>query len=189
MRIEHLTLVILFLFSSCKPGLINHKIPIEVFATSKTTLLGVKSNNFRGTIFTDKYPFTLLHVSDIDSLKRFTPTLEELQEAEYILSRKLQFANRSRMNQSDDNQIIHKNLNKYFRQYVGFFNKKGDKIIHINFHWNEYTLVDNIRGSLDTRLKYDSDYSTVFDGGSYYWEINVNLTKNKLSDLQVNGTS
>ncbi len=60
-------------------------------------------------------------------------------------------------------------------------------VLHINLFWDKYSIIDKLKGYHDNRLKYNSDYARVFDGGSYYWQVNVNLTKNQLSDLQING--
>ena len=65
--------------------------------------------------------------------------------------------------------------------------KKGDSIIHINFQWDRFTLFDRIKGYWDDRLDYTSDFSIVFDGGSRYWNVNVNLTSKKMFGLSVNG--
>ena len=75
----------------------------------------------------------------------------------------------------------------YFRQYVGYLDKNGHRLIHINFYWNAYSAVDKLRGYADQRLTYDSPYALFFDGGSYYWQVTVNLTTRRLCDLQVNG--
>lgn len=83
--------------------------------------------------------------------------------------------------------MLEKNLPAYFRQYVGFINRKGEKIIHLNFHWNKYSAADKLTGYTDHRLQYDSAYFVVFDGGSYYWQVDANITKMQFSSLWVNG--
>ncbi len=83
--------------------------------------------------------------------------------------------------------VIHRNLNSYFRQYVGIVNDKGQRVVHINFYWNKYGLLDRLKGFADRRLDHDSDYTVVFDGCSHYWQINVNFEEKKLSNLMING--
>jgi len=126
----------------------------------------------------------------MDSTKIFTPTQQEIAEAENLLLSKLKFANRNRPNQVDGNPILDKNLPNYFRQYVGFVDGNGNKVIHINFNWNKFSIADKLSAiayGSSLGLTYDSEYSIFFDGGSYHWQINANLTKKELTDLWVNG--
>lgn len=98
--------------------------------------------------------------------------------------------NKERSNQPSGSPVLHKNLPKYFRQYVGFTDRAGNKIIHINFYWNRHNIIDRLSNYIylnDSRINYETDYSIVLDGGSYYWQINANITKRELTDLSVNG--
>ena len=49
--------------------------------------------------------------------------------------------------------------------------------------------MDRVKGYWDDRLDYTSDYSIVFDGGSRYWSVNVNLTSKTLYGQSVNGVA
>ena len=169
--------------------LVSCRTSIETFQTSDTNKIGVKSNRFRGTLFTTSYQADKLFIDTADSLNRFAPTKDDIALAESILKEQIGEANKKRLNQFGKRQYIDRNLNKYFRQYVGFIDKNGDRIIHINFHWDRFTLIDRIKGYWDDRLDYTSDYSIVFDGGSRYWSVNANLTSNKLYGLSVNGVA
>ncbi len=167
--------------------LVSCRTTIETFQTSDVNKIGVKSNKFRGTIFTNSYQADKLFIDKADSLNRFTPTEKDIANAESILKEQIRETNKNRINQFSKRQHIDKNLNKYFRQYVGFIDKNGDRTIHINFHWDRFTLMERSKGYWDHRLDYTSDYSVVFDGGSRYWSANVNLTSGKLYGLSVNG--
>jgi hypothetical protein len=162
---------------------------IEIFQTTDTEKIGVKSNRFRGTIFTTLYQADKLFIATADSINRFTPTQEDIAFAESILKEQIEKANKSHVNQFGKRQYIDKNLYKYFRQYVGLINEQGERIIHINLHWDRFTIKDRLRGYWDDRLDYTSDFSMVFDGGSRYWSINVNLTTKSLYGLSVNGVA
>ena len=151
--------------------------------------VGVKYKRVKGTIFNDEYDFSNFFVIDVDSTKRWTPKKVDIENAESILRRQLSNINKDKVNQFGGYPIIHRNLNSYFRQYVGILNEKGQKIIHINFYWNKYSLIDKIKGYHNSRINFKSNYAIVFDGGSYYWQINVNLEEQKLSDLQINGVA
>jgi hypothetical protein len=177
-----LLLATIILNSSCGTS-------IEITKTNKATNLAVKSNKFRGTIFRETYPFIMLHVSDINSTSRFTLDSEEIRQAERLLREQIKDLNSSRPNQVNGSPVIHKNINKYFRQYVGFVNKNGEKVVHINFYWDRFSFTEKIKGYTDSRLTFEDEYAIVFDGGSHYWQVNINLTTGKVSDLQVNGVA
>jgi len=162
---------------------------IETFQTYDANKIGVKSNKFTGTIFTTSYQTDKLFITKVDSANRFTPTKEDIKLAESILQEQISEANKRHVNQFGKGQYIDRNLNKYFRQYVGYLNENGDRSIHINFHWDKFTIIDRIKGYWDDRLNFTSDYSIVFDGGGRYWSVNVNLTSKTLFGLSVNGVA
>lgn len=177
-----ITIMVLPLLFSCKTI-------IETFQTNDKEKIGIKSNRFRGTIFTTSYQKDKLFIATADSTNRFTPVQEEIAFAESILKKQIEKANKPHVNQFGKRQDINKNLNKYFRQYVGLINERGDRIIYINLHWDRFSLIDRIRGYWDDRLDYTSDFSVVFDGGSHYWSISVNLKTKSLYGLLINGVS
>jgi hypothetical protein len=164
------------------------KIEANLFPVDNSKI-GVQFNKTRGTIFKNNYPFRNFNVSDIDSTFRWTPDKKDIELAEKILRQNISEMNKNSPNQFGSCPIIHRNLNKYFRQYVGIENIKGQKVIHINFYWDRYSSLDRVKGYSDSRLSFKSDYAIVFDGCSYYWQINVNLDEKSLSDFRVNGVA
>jgi len=110
----------------------------------------------------------------------FIPSNEEIVQAEKLLESALNDLNKSNLNQGGkDCPNIERNLQRYVRQYVGYINQTGDKIILINMLWDNDLDFNNLR----------SEYIIVFDGCSHYWRVKVNLTKNKVYDLQINGSA
>jgi len=122
-----------------------------------------------------------------DTISRFTPTNEEIIEAERILKENIKDLNKQRMNQFGNYPVIHNHLNCYFRQYVGIINEKGEKIVHINLLWYRYSQAYLKKRYTDPRMGYSDEYVIVNDGGSFYWRVNVNLKLKKLFDLSING--
>jgi hypothetical protein len=180
MKAQMIVFSMFFMLSACKTS-------VNIMETKKVTNLAVKSSKFRGTVFKENYPLAKLFVSDIDTLKRFTPTKQEIEQAEGILKGQISSVDKSLPKQHQNSPIIHKELNNYFRQYVGLVNSSNEKIIHVNFYWDKFSLKDKLKGYSDDRLRFEDDYAIVFDGGSRYWQINVNLTRKCLTDFQVNG--
>lgn len=101
---------------------------------------------------------------------------DDVKYTEKILTDSIVYIKREEPSHSD---FITKNLNRYLRQYVGFMNENGDKIVWINFLYKNDSFIN-------TAYLNDA-VITVNDGGEYYWSIKVNITKNKLYDIAVNG--
>jgi hypothetical protein len=114
--------------------------------------------------------------NEIMQQNRFTPTKEEIIKAENALKSKLKFINNLLINQSST-PIIHRNLKKYKRQYFGYINDKGERILYINSLWSK-SYKDNI---------WLNEIIWISDGGSHYWNIQYNLETNELENLKVNG--
>ena len=91
----------------------------------------------------------------------------------------LKEVNKDLINQSST-PIIHRKLKKYKRQYFGYIDGNGDRILLINCFWSKNRSDSEIW--LRNRI-------IVNDGGSYYWNIKFNLDKNALFELVVNGYS
>jgi hypothetical protein len=147
--------------------------------------IGVNYKRTRGTIFDNTYPFYLFFLGDdIDSTKRWTPNKEDIELAEQILKTKIRKINHNYP--KDYGPRVNRRLNSYFRQYVGYTNEKGQRIIHANCSWDRRSLINKILGD-DERLKFNSDYSVVMDGGSYHWQIEINLDERTIYGFRVHG--
>src|ERR1041385_6165563 len=96
--------------------------------------------------------------------KRFTPTRQEIDKAETALELQLTKLNAKRPNQSSS-PIIDKNLSKYVRQYFGYIDKQGHRILFINCLWKKEN--EDYLWLKEQRM--------VLDGGSYYWNIKFDL--------------
>jgi hypothetical protein len=107
---------------------------------------------------------------------RFTSSTADVEKAEWILRQKLKQINEKKVNQIPTCPIIHENLTKYCRQYVGFMNAKGQKVIWINCLWNK-TEHESI----------SKEIVAVDDGCSYYWNIEVDIDSEELDNLEING--
>jgi len=133
----------------------------------------IKGKCFEGFIF-DKSNEVLISVDN--QKERYTPSNGDIIEAEKILYGQIEKLNYNRINQTNKNPIIHKKLSKYKRQYVGFKTINDEKIIWINFIWNK-----------DYYERLGNDVIFVYDGGSYFWNVKVNISNQSLFDLDVNG--
>ncbi|MGB3587628.1 MAG: hypothetical protein WBA23_13860 [Tunicatimonas sp.] len=146
----------------------------------------VESKGFQGVIFSEDTDCTYCFKSE----KRFSPTLHNIQEAEEVLKNNLRQENRERVNQGKNCPVIHKNLNNYRRQYFGYINQEGDSIIYTIFEWDRYSISDRMRGlSKNESEHWKKEMVMVFDGCSYYWVVNINITEQSLFGLRTNGSA
>lgn len=114
--------------------------------------------------------------------QRFTPTIEEIDELESKL--------RELFKSSGNNfSKPHKKLKKYVRQYIGFLNENGDRIVYLSARWNGYSLFERIKGYSEPTDSWKEDWITTFDGGNKYWQIKYNLDKGEFFDHMVNGVA
>ena len=131
-----------------------------------------KSHGTDCAIFPDTY-------SDFPFLKnKFTPTHQQVDNAELILKKQLRTVNiDSGYQNQNQGPVIHKKLNNYKRQYFGYIDKAGHRILLINFFWSDHVFgKDWLFG-----------YVMVDDGGSSFWNIKIDLDAQKLFDLVING--
>ena len=104
----------------------------------------IKTNRFEGVIFSKDY-ISLMNSSD----KKFTPTTSDIDSAEIILRKGIKEINVNRPNQVDKCPVINRKMKKYKRQYFGYFDNNGDKIIFINCFWDKngfYGFIDKVFG-------------------------------------------
>ncbi|MXV51331.1 hypothetical protein GS399_10155 [Pedobacter sp. HMF7647] len=113
---------------------------------------------------------------DMDPGKRFTPNKEEINRAETNLNSDLKDLNKNKPNQSPAT-VIHEKLRKYKRQYFGYTDQNGNRILLINCFWSKIK---------EFNERWLNEKIVVFDGGSYFWQIKFNLDTNELFELYVN---
>ena len=145
----------------------------------------IKKNRYEGVIFSKDY-LGLMNSSD----NKFTPTPTDIDSAEIVLRKGIKSININRPNQFDNCPVIHRKLGKYKRQYFGYIDTSGDRIILINCFWDKngfYGFIDKVFYNEPDDFKWKTEEKYVLDGCSYYWKIKVNLTKKKLFDFGVNG--
>lgn len=133
----------------------------------------IKGKGYRGIIF-DTSVFVLKSIKD--QKDRHLLTKSDVEKAEQLLKNNLQALNQKKINQTAGCPIIHKKLKKFYRQYLGFINQKGEVIVWINCFWDK-ELIERAR----------SEIIQVNDGCSYFWNIEVNITTCQLQDLEING--
>ena len=124
-----------------------------------TQNLYLETENFSGIIFSANSKIYN------DKIRRFTPTIDEIFKAEKIFERCLALGKKDSNGIVVDNKMI-KSPSDYYRQYIGFYNDKGEKVIYFNCFTKSATSDDN---------KWKKEELMVMDGGNNYFSILINL--------------
>lgn len=133
----------------------------------------INDGQFKGVIFSADYELPIFDDADKG---RFTPTIDEVIKLEKELKGRIKGINKNRPNQGRHyGPIIDKRLSKYSRQYAGFINDKGERVIHVGLNWKR------------NEKEWKTSFILVFDGGSFHWTIRYNLDRDEFFHFGVNG--
>ncbi|MDF2431177.1 MAG: hypothetical protein JWP44_808, partial [Mucilaginibacter sp.] len=91
-------------------------------------------DRFEGVIFSKEYS-PIFHLFP-NNIKRCSIDTEDILSAERILAEDL----RNKQSHKINDLFIRENLKKYLRQYAGYYDSKGRKIVIINFFWQKEIL-------------------------------------------------
>lgn len=141
----------------------------------------VETRHYSGAIFPKTYDMP--YSENPTREQRFTPTIKEIDEMEIELR---QFFKKMK---STNNSAPHKNLKKYVRQYIGFINQDGNRIVYLSARWDGYSLIEMIKGYSKPTDSWKENWIITFDGGNKYWQIKYNLDKGEFFDHMVNGVA
>jgi hypothetical protein len=109
---------------------------------------------------------------------RYTPTLEDIAQAEKILMDSIYSGYMKSTQKAYKNPPINrKTLSKYMRQYVGYLTDSNEIVILVNLFK---------KGCIGNQ-KPAFDIISVQDGSYNFWSIRINITTKELSDMKVNG--
>lgn len=164
----------------------------KIIRTEKVTdhSTHVIGSNFEGVLFTEEFHASYPHhKDDILTNKWFTPSLDEIILIEAVL--KAQLKNQTPEAKYNDARIVAGHLKKYYRQYVGFINRKGEKCIYINGLLKKS--VKEIYASKgpdsdEVSLLYN-DLVEVMDGGNEFWHAVINLETKQIITFYANGVA
>ncbi|MDR2204860.1 MAG: hypothetical protein LBE36_01695 [Flavobacteriaceae bacterium] len=107
---------------------------------------------------------------------RFTPSKQEIEHIEKIISVSIPKEKKATTNLGKQCPKISKNLKNYNRQYIGYMDINGNRIVWINFIWKK-----------NCPSNWEKDIILNMDGCSYFWQTKINLEDDKIFDLFING--
>lgn len=170
-------IIVLAVFSLLSITAFAQKV-MEYKQTSKY-LAYIKGDTFEGASISKD--FVLPFMPEMAKELRFTPSAQDIEAVELLLNTRLKEINFRMVNQGKKlGPVIHDNLAKYARQYFGYISPSGDRIVFVSNLWEANYKTEN-----DKNWKIGA--VIVMDGGSNYWQVKANLTKQSLYDLSING--
>ena len=157
---------------------IGHHIIVKMRAIIIISLLLIANFNSQAQEIKNGYIIeeskSALGVETISS-QRFTPSQSDVDLAEKIvLDNKRNIKRLPIYKMQRPGVFCH--YNKYFRQYVGFIDQSGNKIILINY----------IRDKQLIKKEDVSEIISVLDGGNRFWYAVVNLQQQDLIKVNIN---
>ena len=136
----------------------------------------VKTNDYEGVIWGINCPENVID----NKAYRWSPTEKDIAKAEELIKKYIvrSVEKKHRMPNQYGTPIVYQNFDKYYRQYRGYKDKRGRKMLYVNCFWKD-------KENLFQDWKRKEIH--VCDGGSYYWSIKINMKKKKCFDYSVNG--
>ena len=144
-----------------------------------------QTKNFDCAIFPSNY--STIHPPDKLSKRYFTPSRQEIDSAENALV--MQLDKQDSHYSKHDLPLICKKLNEFRRQYFGYIDSTGHKILFINSFWAPQEKRKKSRDSASSNhLKiWLQKKISVDDGGASYWNIKFDTASKILFALKING--
>jgi hypothetical protein len=152
-----------------------------VSCQSKSSFLEIKSNENAylirnkhsiGEVYKENFKFDFIEKSN----PRFTPSIDEVNQAEILLKAEFNKSN------GKNKRFILKNWKDYKRQYFGHFNSNDEKILNVTFF-----LKKDIKNQNDQFWK--EQYEFYLDGGPANWIAQINMNTNRTEIISINGVA
>lgn len=124
----------------------------------------------------DKSTFTIIKYSfnewiPFDSVKGATLTDKEIDNMEPLITAAVNENNRNQKSKGFKLFTLH----NYRRQYIAVINRKGEKVVWVNFFCDS------------NNLEWRKEVIVVEDGGNCYFNLKINLSTKAVYELFVNG--
>ena len=118
--------------------------------------------------------------------KSWNPTDKDLNLVQEILDKAI-----------DDKEFdflkkpIKKSIESYYRQYLPYVNKNGERLVEINAFCEILEYPPSPENGINewTKMDWHKEYVMVEDGGPCYWRITINIDTMEFKDLMVNGVA
>lgn len=144
----------------------------QIIDKDTTVAKYVLTSSYEAAIFPDTYK--LKGISN-----RFTPSRVDVEKAEKLLSRDLGKLNTDHTNQ-DPLRPIHRRLLSYKKQYFGYINQDGEKILLVN------AFIKTNPAAASGEWLNKMIYNPI--GGTDFWQVSYNVDTNLLFDFMISNS-
>ena len=142
-------------------------------------IFGFSQNDKNDFVFDWQNDNSSLWISIDSTFEKFSPTIEEIGIAKKLSKDYIDSLEQNRNPEivKQYGKLLNFGDSDYFRQYVGYVDSKGNRIVFINAVCKSYGQKSDLK----------KNWIFVLDGGSCFYQIKVNLTNKKCTDFSVNG--
>lgn len=149
----------------------------------------ITSSDFEGVIFFEKYKgeYDVYDTAEYKKNSWYTPTVKDIESTEKVLVSELKNKAKTKKGKYNDAKIVFNELKSSYRQYIGYINPQGEKLICINGFPDDEGWAKERSRKPPYNLVWYQDIFRVFDGGPSFWHITINLTTKKIIFFGVNG--
>lgn len=149
----------------------------------------VSGDSFEGIIFCEKYKgrYDVYDTSEYKKNNWYTPTFTDIESTEKVLLTELKKESQTKKEKYSVAKIVFNELKTSYRQYIGYINPQGEKLICINGFPNEEDWAKKKSTEPPYNPVWYNHIFKVFDGGPSFWHITINLTTKKIVFFGVNG--
>lgn len=154
----------------------KHIVIIIILFCSAINLYG-QDNNSKQIVLDSAKVSWFVH----DTCKFWMPTNKEFEQIDSITYIAIkEFPKHTNMLKLNADSI-----NNYYRQYVCYIDRNGDKIVYVNALCNNpMKIIKNIK-----HLDIYENLVIVKDGWDCYWHLYINISKRQYNSFNVNGDS
>src|SRR4030095_7838718 len=131
-------------------------------------LIGFSQTDKNDFLFEWQNNKSSLWISIDSTFEKFTPTIEEIGVVKQLSKIHIDSLERNRNPKivKEYGKLLKFKDSDYFRQYVGYIDSKGNRIVFVNAVCKSYGQNSDFR----------ENWIFVFDGGSCFYQIKVDLT-------------
>lgn len=145
-------------------------VPLFGLGQSIITIDTLENGNIH--VITSQYECVIFNTNNnsfnVGSLeKKWLPSVEDVLLCDNIIKDYVHFKEKKGAAVLGDSPVISENYYKYVRQYMGYIDKRGRKIMAVKYIWQEIIEINELQW-LNRRID-------VIGGGTYFWQIEVRL--------------
>ena len=111
------------------------------------------------------------------SYQKFTPSIEEIESAKKLSISYIDSLNHTQETINNKDNVSDINFNNYYKQYLGYIDESGQRILYINACCSSYIEKHGL----------EKDWFFVFGGGSCFFNAQIDIDSKACIKFTING--